>query len=80
LRRRLAMEAVEQQKLDSIPHVEGVLSSHRFPFGLGPMLPFSPNSTPAFSKAFNTGLSAPLTLKFRIGIKLAESSEFRYAA
>ena len=43
---RFAMEAVEQQKFNSIPHLEGATPSHRFGFGLGMMLPLiSPTST-----------------------------------
>ena len=49
----LTMEAVEQQKLDSVPNAEGVTSGHRFPFGLGMTLPFSP-SYPTFATSFVT--------------------------
>jgi len=39
LRQRFVVEAVEQQKLDSVPNAEGVTSSHRSAFGLRMMLP-----------------------------------------
>ena len=46
--RRLVVEAVERQKLDSVPHLESVTSSHRLAFDLGTTtIPSSGSASPS---------------------------------